>query len=72
VNLIGHSLGGNVAGVYAGLRPQRVRRAVSIDGFGVPAEGPNRAPKKLEAWLERNGQGRASVRYRLRDWLFSR
>ena len=36
VNLVGHSLGGNVAGMYAGLRPSRVRRLISLEGFGVP------------------------------------
>lgn len=35
--LVGHSLGGNVAGLYAGLRPDRVRAFVSLDGFGPPA-----------------------------------
>ena len=34
--LVGHSLGGNVAGLYAGLRPERVKALVSLDGFGPP------------------------------------
>lgn len=34
VDLVGHSLGGNVAAIYAGLRPERVRRLVSLDGLG--------------------------------------
>jgi pimeloyl-ACP methyl ester carboxylesterase len=50
--LVGHSLGGIVAGLYAGIRPPRVRRAVSLDGFGIPAEGPERAPAKYAAWLD--------------------
>jgi pimeloyl-ACP methyl ester carboxylesterase len=32
--IIGHSLGGNIAGIYAGLRPGRVSHLVSLDGFG--------------------------------------
>src|SRR5208283_3635145 len=52
VNLVGHSLGGNVVGIYAGIRPKRVRRGVALDGFGLPAEGPERAPDKLLAWLD--------------------
>ncbi|MFA5135027.1 MAG: leucine--tRNA ligase [Patescibacteria group bacterium] len=28
--------------------------------------------KKITAWLEKNGKGKASVNYKLRDWLFSR
>jgi pimeloyl-ACP methyl ester carboxylesterase len=34
VPLVGHSLGGNVAGVYAGLKPDRVTHLISLDGFG--------------------------------------
>jgi len=52
VNLAGHSLGGNVALLYAGLRPDRVRTIVSLDGFGIPAEDTDRAPEKLTTWLD--------------------
>src|SRR5690606_22356091 len=30
------------------------------------------ARETITAWLERSGAGRATVRYRLRDWLISR
>ena len=50
--IAGHSLGGNVACIYAGVRPQRVARVVSLEGFGVPAEAPDLAPEKLEKWLD--------------------
>jgi pimeloyl-ACP methyl ester carboxylesterase len=52
VSLLGHSLGGNVVMHYAGVRPQRVRRVVSLDGFGIPAEAPADAPRKFAAWLD--------------------
>ena len=52
VDIAGHSLGGNVALMYAGLRPARVRKVVSLDGFGIPGEGPEVAPKKFTAWLD--------------------
>ena len=52
VDIVGHSLGGNVALLYAGLRPARVRNVVSLDGFGTPSEGPEVAPKKFAAWLD--------------------
>ena len=32
--IVGHSLGGNIAGIYAGLRPERVSHLISLDGFG--------------------------------------
>jgi pimeloyl-ACP methyl ester carboxylesterase len=51
VTLVGHSLGGNVALVYAGLRPERVVRLVSLDGFGVPDRPPGDAPAHLARFL---------------------
>jgi pimeloyl-ACP methyl ester carboxylesterase len=50
--LVGHSLGGNVAMLYCGIRPQRVTRVVSLEGFGVPAETSDAAPDKVAAWLD--------------------
>ncbi len=38
-----------------------------IDGLTT-----SEAKKKIVAWLEEHGRGRADVRYKLRDWLFSR
>ena len=38
IRLLGHSLGGSVVLHYAGLYPDRVCRAVSIEGFIVPRE----------------------------------
>jgi pimeloyl-ACP methyl ester carboxylesterase len=52
VDLVGHSLGGNVVMHYAGLRPSRVRRVVSLEGFGIPAESHDKAPTKYRAWLD--------------------
>jgi pimeloyl-ACP methyl ester carboxylesterase len=52
LNLAGHSLGGNIVCVYAGVRSQRVRRVVSLDGFGVPKGNSEAAPDKLTAWLD--------------------
>ena len=50
--LVGHSLGGNVVMLYAGIRPQRVGRLVSLEGFGIPAEAPDVAPQKFAKWLD--------------------
>ncbi|GGE63141.1 alpha/beta fold hydrolase [Massilia psychrophila] len=52
VNLLGHSMGGNVAGIYAGVRPQRVRRLINLEGFGMPAAGPEKAPRHYAKWLD--------------------
>jgi pimeloyl-ACP methyl ester carboxylesterase len=52
VNLVGHSLGGNVAALYAGIRPERVARLVNLEGFGLPRTKPEQAPRRYARWLE--------------------
>jgi pimeloyl-ACP methyl ester carboxylesterase len=52
VDLLGHSMGGNVAMTYAGLRPQRVRRLMNLEGFGMPQTRPDQAPARLSQWLD--------------------
>jgi len=52
VNLVGHSLGGNIVLRAAGLYPERVRRAVSIEGLGPsPQQAQDMAAKPVEARL---------------------
>ena len=51
-NLIGHSLGGNVAALYAGVRPQRVAKLVNLEGFGLAATRPEQAPRRYARWLD--------------------
>lgn len=52
VDLVGHSMGGHVATLYAGARPQRVRRLVNLEGFGMPASPPTQAPTRYAQWLD--------------------
>jgi pimeloyl-ACP methyl ester carboxylesterase len=52
IDLVGHSMGGNVVMHYAGLRPQRIRRLVNLEGFGLPRTQPAQAPKRLLQWLD--------------------
>jgi pimeloyl-ACP methyl ester carboxylesterase len=52
VRLIGHSMGGNIASLYAGVRPERVRSLVNLEGFGMPRTVPARAPAQLKKWLD--------------------
>jgi pimeloyl-ACP methyl ester carboxylesterase len=51
VTLIGHSMGGNIATMYAGIRPERVRRVVCIEGFGLSRTRPEQAPGRYREWL---------------------
>ncbi|MBC7715923.1 MAG: alpha/beta hydrolase [Pseudorhodobacter sp.] len=50
-DLLGHSMGGNVAMLYAGIRPERIRKLINLEGFGLPASVPAQAPKRYAQWL---------------------
>ena len=52
VDLVGHSMGGNVAMMYAGVRPKRIRSVVNLEGLGVPDPGPAGAPQRYRRWLD--------------------
>lgn len=59
VKILAHSLGGNVANTYAGVRPERVAKLAAIDGFGLRHRGSDETPAHLAKWL---GAWRAPVR----------
>jgi len=52
VDLVGHSMGGNVAMLYAGVRPARIRKLVNLEGFGMPATRPAQAPGRFAKWMD--------------------
>ncbi len=52
VDIVGHSMGGNIAGLYAGLRPERVRRLVLLEGFGMARRVPAEAVDRYRQWLD--------------------
>jgi len=52
VDLVGHSMGGNVAMLYGGVRPERIRRLVSLEGFGLPGSRPSQAPGRYAQWMD--------------------
>jgi pimeloyl-ACP methyl ester carboxylesterase len=63
VDLLGHSMGGNVAMTYAGLRPQRVRRLMNLEGFGMPQTRSEQAPTRLSQWLDELKTPQSLARY---------
>ena len=52
VKLVAHSLGGNMALMYAGTRPGRIERLVNLEGLGMPGDAPEKAPARLAKWLD--------------------
>ncbi len=50
--LVGHSMGANVAALYAGSMPERVRAFVNVEGFGLPDSRPTDAPRRYREWIE--------------------
>jgi pimeloyl-ACP methyl ester carboxylesterase len=50
--IVGHSMGGNIACSYAGIRPERVRCVVNLEGFGLQRTSPSQAPARMRKWLD--------------------
>jgi pimeloyl-ACP methyl ester carboxylesterase len=61
--LVGHSMGGNVALLYAGVRPARVRAVVNLEGLGLRDAAPEEAPQRYAQWIDQLRKGP-----RLRDY----
>jgi len=63
LDLVGHSMGGNVVMLYAGARPQRVRRVVSLEAFGLPRTNAEQAPARYAEWLDEVKHGSQFAAY---------
>jgi pimeloyl-ACP methyl ester carboxylesterase len=50
--LVGHSMGGNVACLYAGVRADRIAKLVNLEGFGLRGNDPEQAPRRYAEWLD--------------------
>jgi pimeloyl-ACP methyl ester carboxylesterase len=51
-HLVGHSMGANVAALYAGIRPHRVASLALLEGFGLPRTAAGSAPDRYAKWLD--------------------
>jgi pimeloyl-ACP methyl ester carboxylesterase len=49
--VLGHSMGGNAATTYAGIRPERISHLINLEGFGMPDIKPEDVPQRLRKWL---------------------
>jgi pimeloyl-ACP methyl ester carboxylesterase len=63
VDILAHSMGGNAAMIYAGVRPQRVRRLMNLEGFGLPPTTPDLAPARYREWLDEVKGGTSYATY---------
>lgn len=52
VLLAGHSMGAQIASLYAGIRPARVKKLVCMDGLFLPDMEAKLAPKRFVKWLD--------------------
>ena len=52
VLLVGHSMGAQIASLFAGLRPDRVKKLACLDGLFLPDMEPALAPKRFRRWLD--------------------
>jgi pimeloyl-ACP methyl ester carboxylesterase len=50
--IVGHSMGANVAMIYAGTRPARVRALANLEGLGLSRTLPSQAPERIGRWLD--------------------
>jgi pimeloyl-ACP methyl ester carboxylesterase len=45
-------MGANIAMLYGGIRPHRLRWLVNLEGIGLPKTQPDAAPARYAAWLD--------------------
>lgn len=61
VVMVGHSMGGSVAAYWAGMRPEKVRALVLLEGIGPP-EATTPVPDRAARWVEAWRAARATVK----------
>ena len=52
VDLVGHAMGGTVAAMYAGARPEQVRRLVVLDGLGALHDSERSQLQRVRMFLD--------------------
>ena len=52
IDLLGHSMGGNICMLYAGIRAERIAKLINLEGFGMPSSRPSQAPTRYAKWLD--------------------
>jgi pimeloyl-ACP methyl ester carboxylesterase len=62
-------MGGNVAALYAGIRPTRLRLLINLEGFGLPRSPAERVVGRYAEWLDALRQPQLQRTYRSVDEL---
>ncbi|MBS2012171.1 MAG: alpha/beta hydrolase [Deltaproteobacteria bacterium] len=52
IGLVGHSMGGTIATLFAGTFPERVERLVNMEGVGPPSHPWELGPVRMRAWID--------------------
>lgn len=66
-NLVGHSMGGNIVSMYAGIQPQKVNNVLLLESLGMPPTKPEDAVKKYRDWMRDILSNQPSKVYPSRD-----
>ena len=72
VRVVGHSMGGNVASLYAAARPERVAKLVNLEGLSPLPSYMKPVPERMRLWLDQKKSGLRTAAYRSRADLASR
>jgi pimeloyl-ACP methyl ester carboxylesterase len=72
--VVGHSMGGTVATMFAGAFPARVARLAVLEGAGPPDHTHEHAPEQMHRWIEsvRSVRGRGERTLASRDEALAR
>lgn len=52
IYLCGHSLGGMVSSIYAGIYPEKVKKFINMEGFFFRDLKRSKSPEKIRHWME--------------------
>ena len=55
--VVAHSMGANIAALYAGTKPDRIHKFVNIEGFGGQPTHPEDAPRRIAKWMQQVVRG---------------
>jgi pimeloyl-ACP methyl ester carboxylesterase len=72
IALIAHSMGGQVASLYAGTRPARISHLITLDSLNVPDSDVADVPSRYRRWLDAHADTPAAKVYDDLDTAISR